>query len=652
MFDGLREAVWDNNHTLVMDLLKLGAPWVLLGESLVRESVLTYAVEKGFIDIAKSLYDAGAREMGDVGTISSVGMADYLEQRGLLLDILRVSGSRILTEAIKSGNQGVVEKVLGSPNISFTSEPLHVAVDLGDTSLIEELVARGIPVDNSALIRAVELSAKPDFENILPILLSSSPTSRPLRAEIIEPEIVHSAVRYEVNSVLVEAVQLGNPRVLQTLFEAAAWEPVRIGVALTAAILWNQHVIICKLRDAGASLEEAVEGYGGRFGYMVYALSALDAAVISENMDLAADPIKSGARVNNSMTRVWRDMIGFESPRTPLQRAAEIGHFPLVCLLLDAHADVNASPIDERGITALQGAAIGGHSQIAARLLEANADVDAKGAEQFGRTALEGAAEHGRLELVVLLLEKGAGITGTHRNQYIRAVRFAEKEGHYALAKQLKLHGGWDGSDERAPFDPLNLIPPETFEIPQKGSEDEGYEDRKSFQATSTACGNALVEPVVSHERETRNALGTQGEMVMDPAELTQMPYSLHAHGLIPELSNEFEVGMESFVGGEDIMDLYFPIEGSRRANEHGHAHEHEQEQVAAPWMTLARVEEVFEDQEFSAQSAAAGMDLHLEEGQAGAMAAWNQHGQPENATLDDPEPVDDFSWLDGQVGL
>lgn len=111
----------------------------------------------------------------------------------------------------------------------------------------------------------------------------------------------------------------------------------------------------------------------------------------------------------------------------------------LVRYLLDNGADVNATAGPVSGLTALQGAAICGHTRLVLLLLkdDIGADVNGKPAIQKGRTALEGAAEHGRLDLVQILLNAGAkpreGDDG-----YYRAIQFAEKEAHWAVARLLR----------------------------------------------------------------------------------------------------------------------------------------------------------------------------------------------------------------------
>ena len=79
-----------------------------------------------------------------------------------------------------------------------------------------------------------------------------------------------------------------------------------------------------------------------------------------------------------------------------------------------------------------------GSINIARLLLERGADVNAPPAKFDGRTALEGASENGRLDVTQLLLENGVRLDGAMRIHYIRAVAYASREGHVALATLLK----------------------------------------------------------------------------------------------------------------------------------------------------------------------------------------------------------------------
>jgi len=186
------------------------------------------------------------------------------------------------------------------------------------------------------------------------------------------------------------------------------------------------------------------------------------------------------------------DLRYFAHSRTPLQRAVEKGELSIIRLLLAASAKVNAPPAHERGATALQIAAIQGYLGIAKLLLEPDwyvhapvaarktirsqlirdislpndshtcktpmtidkADVNAPRASKQGRTALEGASEHGRIDMIELLLHHGAKTTGTGRRQFVRSIKFAEREGHFVAAGLLRKCREWTAEDEILIQDP------------------------------------------------------------------------------------------------------------------------------------------------------------------------------------------------------
>ncbi|OLN96709.1 Ankyrin-1-like protein 2 [Colletotrichum chlorophyti] len=134
--------------------------------------------------------------------------------------------------------------------------------------------------------------------------------------------------------------------------------------------------------------------------------------------------------------------------RAPIQAAAEVGDIDLLERLLQRGADVNTPAHTHIGATALQLAAIQGFFGLVQKLLGLGADPNAPGAETLGRTALEGAAERGRLDTVQLLLNAGVETEGNGRRQYVRAIAFANEQGHFAVAKLLKLHRPWTEQDQ------------------------------------------------------------------------------------------------------------------------------------------------------------------------------------------------------------
>jgi len=160
----------------------------------------------------------------------------------------------------------------------------------------------------------------------------------------------------------------------------------------------------------------------------------LQEAVKRGDVDMARLLIEGGEDVN-------------EKPRVPggrsaLQHAVEQQNLEIIQLLFESGVDVNGKPARKNGATALQLAAIKGFLGIAKLLLdlEPPSDINAQRARVGGRTALEGAAEHGRIDMVKLLLIYGVETTGRGRRQYLRAIKFAEANGHSAVVRILKEH--------------------------------------------------------------------------------------------------------------------------------------------------------------------------------------------------------------------
>ena len=122
----------------------------------------------------------------------------------------------------------------------------------------------------------------------------------------------------------------------------------------------------------------------------------------------------------------------------------------MLAAVLDAKPDVSAKPRQYLGATALQYAAMHNNLDLAREILSRGSleDINSHRAPNGGRTALEGAAEHGRLDMVEFLLSYGAKTTGSGQRQYLRAIKYAEKEGYLAVVKLLRDHRDWTRQDE------------------------------------------------------------------------------------------------------------------------------------------------------------------------------------------------------------
>ncbi|KAH0542984.1 hypothetical protein FGG08_002672 [Glutinoglossum americanum] len=115
-----------------------------------------------------------------------------------------------------------------------------------------------------------------------------------------------------------------------------------------------------------------------------------------------------------------------------LQKAASNGHEPIVKLLLERGADIEAK--DKDGWTVLQRAVSNGHELVVNLLLERGADVEAKGKGRW--TVLQRAASNGHELVVNLLLERGADVEAKSKSGWT-ALQWATSNGHEPIVKLL-----------------------------------------------------------------------------------------------------------------------------------------------------------------------------------------------------------------------
>lgn len=137
-------------------------------------------------------------------------------------------------------------------------------------------------------------------------------------------------------------------------------------------------------------------------------------------------------------------------PRTALQHAVEKENMELVTLLINAGSNVNAPAAWNSGATALQIASMQGSVLMIEYLVSQGADPYASAAARHGRTALQGAAEHGRKDAVELLLALNESKAYQPREQFVKAIFYAEKNAQHVVAGILRerLLPRWSSEDE------------------------------------------------------------------------------------------------------------------------------------------------------------------------------------------------------------
>lgn len=136
---------------------------------------------------------------------------------------------------------------------------------------------------------------------------------------------------------------------------------------------------------------------------------------------LVGELLKAGVDVN-----AYSSEIPYAGNRlTPLQAAAKVGDYTLVCLLLERGANLNQPVLDQRGTTALQEICAWDpvrpeerrrKEKITRLFLDRGADVNDLSSK--GRSALFCAAEQGDLSTAFLLLQHGAKSNAICRDYY------------------------------------------------------------------------------------------------------------------------------------------------------------------------------------------------------------------------------------------
>ncbi|RAH55457.1 ankyrin [Aspergillus piperis CBS 112811] len=470
-------AIQNGYNDIVDMLVQAGAPLnEVYGDA--PGTVLAAAIEKGDLMLIHMLESAGATLIGPkLRGIGNLELAMYLQERGVLEDILEVCGGRVLTRAISTGKPGLAHWLLayrlnvdGHPTMLDMSEhsetPLQAAIKAGSLSFVEIIMARGARVTDCDLAAAVHVGDIDLLSHLLAGFVGRAPTAigyaivtgekeaiKLILDAGIEPTGTPQEFRQgwyneedadfaleDPQSVLELAAQQDDRSTLQILLQYRVWDSQIIGRALTVAVVCQHTGLIDDILEQVVDMNQEIKIYyydwvnenGEEIPEWCEILTPLQAAVKNQLVSIAQRLVK------NPQTNI--DYLGKGAGgRTALQHAVNNGNMDLINLLLDHGANVNSAPSEDGGATALQIAAIQGYLGIARKLIDLDADVNAAPAENYGRTALEGAAEHGRIDMLRLLLDEGASLVGNYgERQYRRAVELAEKNGQMAAAKLLK----------------------------------------------------------------------------------------------------------------------------------------------------------------------------------------------------------------------
>ncbi|KAF7347221.1 Ankyrin repeat-containing protein [Mycena venus] len=148
----------------------------------------------------------------------------------------------------------------------------------------------------------------------------------------------------------------------------------------------------------------------------------------------SASPLWIAAASNlQTITRSLLSQMDGDIEHSALYGALYYGHLPMLRLLIEGGADVNAKG-GEYGTT-LHAASYWGQEAAALLLIEAGAELDALGKEECG-TPLQAASYAGHDAIAQLLVEKGADVNnpGRHRGS---ALHVAALNGHDMLARRF-----------------------------------------------------------------------------------------------------------------------------------------------------------------------------------------------------------------------
>jgi ankyrin repeat protein len=339
---------------------------VWLGE-FYADTLLTHASGRGYIDVFRSLINAGAdvnqsTVNGDTPLIAAT-KTDQLEIVNVLvslpnvdLNTMNLQGFSALHMACINRNAELVRVLLAAgANVNISDEsnntPLHTASDYGNIDVVNALIAAGADV-NASTVRT---------ERTFPFPSEVTPLQR-----------ASSAGRLEVVRALLAAgadVNRRDDMGRSPLFLAAHGNLVLLQVLLDAGADVNS-----RNNDGQTPLHNACLIYG-----CVEVVQAL---------------IASGADVNRS------DIDG----NTPLHVASEYQRMDVIQNLVAAGADVNRK--DHAGRTPLYMASWNGYTEVVRALIAVGADVNRN--DHRGRSPLEQAIDNDHTEVADLLRDAGA----------------------------------------------------------------------------------------------------------------------------------------------------------------------------------------------------------------------------------------------------
>ncbi|KAI0857959.1 hypothetical protein F4860DRAFT_329015 [Xylaria cubensis] len=312
--------------------------------------------------------------------------------------------------------------VKSSPQMPDSSRTmaLEAAVECENESLLDELISLGVPADDDIILRKAVKNHHSMVRPLLERFWKAYPQGRVGYGKTL---IVKAIRRYSQS-----------PESLKMMFD---WNLVTMNIGDQAyseepPLLWHAiqtrdcHVVE-RFINVGNNVN-TISRIDRHFGYSNARSSALLVAINTEVIEMVQLLIDHGANVHEPAQFL---------PRTPLQKAAEMNNIPIVRLLLDSGADVNAAPAKFGGATALQFAAIHGNCEMATILIEHGARQEIRpSCGPGGRYPLEGAAENGRFDMLELLWN--APRDPFDDKQCQKAMKLAAQNGHFGCKEKIE----------------------------------------------------------------------------------------------------------------------------------------------------------------------------------------------------------------------
>ncbi|GAT21829.1 hypothetical protein RIB2604_01100730 [Aspergillus luchuensis] len=511
-----------NNLDTAISLLSWGARKDEIYNG-VPDTILGAAIANGHCEMIRSLLQAGATNTGrSLIQIGNLETTVYLEQLGLLPEILHRYGQPILVSAIKmsrGGDDGLVRYLLDR---NIDKQPKNVGLEpFSDMKKYSRRQTRsrfswwhperfGISdVCTSPLAAAIDSLDFPKSLSLAKLLIERG-------ARIGDLELTAAVEHYQCDSKQFE--------ILQLLLDNLSQQPCAVPNAFMKAL--QDHCTIFLMRrflEIGLDPGGKVDAYGSLGSIFLYQLHGfIDYKVLDSILEVAVTS-QDGASLKTFLySRTWtpvdkgralttalhyyrnfavQDLLDagadvnqvveleYEFP-SPLWIAVKWQDISLTRRLIALGADCDASnswyeSMEDVPETSILCAAVEtGNRHIVKVLLDAGADVNRPAPSHCGRTALQYAVEEGNVPVVDMLLDAGADPNQcAAESRGGTALQFAAIKGYIGIALKLLAKGAdvnarkslrngrtaLEGAAEHGRIDMLQLLLNEGASIVESG---------------------------------------------------------------------------------------------------------------------------------------------------------------------------------------